>query len=350
MKALVKFGQRPHQLELRDVPEPRIGPNDVLLQVCAAGICGWDIEMWEHTMANPVTVPVIQGHEFAGVIQAVGEAVTDWSIGERVVSETAAYICGNCPQCRTGHYNLCRERKGFGYAVDGAFTDLVCVPKRCLHRIPENVPFDHACITEPACVAYHALVVLSDLRPARPVLVIGPGPVGLFALQIAKAAGAAPAIVVGTEKDSLRLDVARGLGADVTVNASSDDPAAAIENLTAGQGVPLVVDAAGNEKALSLALRAVARGGQITKIGWGPRPVNLSLDPLLSKSVRLQGTFSHTWPTWEAVLRMIAHGSLQIEPMITHRVKLDQWLETFQTVKECRAIKAVFTMGQKEQQ
>lgn len=341
MKALVKYGNKAGEVEIRDVPVPEIGPDDVLLQTKAVGICGWDIEMWRHKMANPVTVPVIQGHEFCGVICKLGGNVEDFSEGDRVVSETSAVICGQCPQCITGNYHLCGKRKGFGYGVDGAFTDYVKVPCRCLHRMPDNVSFDHACITEPACVAYQAMVVLSDVKPGLGVLVIGPGPVGLFSVQVARACGAGPIIIVGMDKDAQRLEVAKQLGADVVINVSSDNAPEIIKEKTSGRGVPLVVDAAGNEHALKLAVDIVARQGQITKIGWGPEPINFSLDPLISKAARLQGTFSHNWPTWEAVIAMTRQGAIQMEPMISHRITIEQWLPTFEAIEESRGIKAI---------
>jgi len=341
MRALVKYGNEDGKVEIRDVPVPRIGEEDVLLQVKAVGICGWDIEMWRHTMATAVKVPVIQGHEFCGVISKVGRKVKDFSEGERVVSETAAVICGRCPQCRTLNYNLCPGRKGFGYGVDGAFTDYVKVPRRCLHRIPDNVSFDHACLTEPACVAYQSLAVMSRIMPGTPVLILAPGPMGLFSLQVARACGAGLVVVVGTGRSMPRLQTAEKLGADRVINAAKEDPKQVIDDLTHGQGFPLVVDAAGNERSLALALHAVGRQGQITKIGWGPKPVNLSLDPLLSKAARLQGTFSHTWPAWEAVLCMISRGTIRMEPMITHRITLDQWLETFLALEKGQGVKAI---------
>ena len=346
MRALVKYGNEDGRLEIRDVPVPAIGPDDVLLEVKAVGICGWDIEMWRHSMANPVTVPVIQGHEFCGVIGKLGSNVTDYSVGDRVVSETGAVICGKCPQCHSGNYHLCSRRKGFGYGVDGAFTDYVKVPRRCLHRVPDNVSFDHASITEPACVAYQALVVLSDVRPGLAILIIGPGPVGLFCVQVAKACGAGPIIVVGTDKDTQRFEVAKELGADTIINISNEDAREIIEQITDGAGAPLVVDAAGNEHALKLAIDMVARQGQVTKIGWGPKPINFSLDPLLNKAARLQGTFSHYWPTWEAVIAMISQGTIRMEPMISHRITIDQWLETFKAIEECRGVKAVMLFNQ----
>lgn len=341
MRALVKFGNQDGEVEIRDVPVPSFGPDDVLLQVKAVGVCGWDIEMWRHKMANPVTVPVVQGHEFCGVVAKAGADVRDVKEGDRVVSETSADVCGRCVQCLNGDYHVCARRKGFGYGVDGAFTDFVRVPRRCLHRMPEGIPFEQAAITEPACVAYQALVALSRIPPGTPVLIVGPGPVGLMALQIAKISGACPVFIVGVEKDGPRFDVARRFGADVVINASKEDPRRIVLDATRGEGVPLAVDAAGNEHALKLAVDLVARQGQITKIGWGPKPINFSLDPLLTKAVRLQGTFSHNWPTWEAVLALIGRGMLKTGPVISHRFRLDQWKETFHAIEEGEAVKAV---------
>ncbi len=341
MKALVKYGNKANELEIRDVPVPVIGGDDVLLEVRAAGICGWDIEMWRHKMAGTFNVPVIQGHEFCGVIKETGRNIKDFKPGQRVVSETAAQICGKCPQCLTGNYHLCPERKGFGYGVDGAFAEYVKVPARCLHLIPEKISFESAALTEPACVAYQALVVLSKIRPGRAVLIIGPGPIGLFCVQVAAACGAFPIMVAGTDKDAARLKTAQKIGADFIIDVTRQDAVEFIKSKTNGQGVPLVVDAAGNEKTLRLAIDTVAPMGKVTKIGWGPKPVNFSLDVLLSKAACLQGTFSHNWPTWQAVLAMMEKGLIKMEPMISHKINLDKWKETFELVEKCQAIKAI---------
>lgn len=340
MKALVKYGNKPKQLEIRNVPVPKIGPNDVLLKTKAVGICGWDIEMWLHTMANPVTVPVVQGHEFCGVIEQTGDNVKDFKQGDRIVSETAAVICENCNMCKSGNYHLCPDRKGFGYGVDGALTDFVRVPARCLHHIPENISFEHAAITEPACVAYQALMVLSNIKPKTPVLIIGPGPIGLFCVQVTKAAGVSPVIVAGTDKDGIRFECAEKIGADKIINVNQINTKEYILS-EFKDGIPLVVDAAGNKHSLKLAVDTVACSGQITKIGWGPEPVDFSLDPLLSKAARLQGTFSHNRPTWQAVLKMMANKQINMAPMISKVIKLDQWLQAFEDIEHGKAIKIV---------
>ncbi len=348
MKALVKFGNKDGEVEIQDIPVPEIGPYDVLLKVKSASICGWDIEMWRHRMANPVKVPVVQGHEFSGIVEKIGSGVTKFKEGDRVVSETAAYICGECTYCLSGNYNLCPRRKGFGYGVDGAFTDFVKVPQRCLHKIPDNISFDHAALTEPACVAYNALIKMSHIIPGKPVLIIGPGPVGLFCLQIAKIAGANPIIMVGTSIDKDRFSVARILGVDQLINVEKEDVREKVLKITNGDGFDLVVDAAGNEKALKLAVDTVTRLGQITKIGWGPKPINISLDPIISKGARIQGTFSHTWNTWEDVLSLIGRGKIVMEPMITRRIKLDEWEETFKDIEQCKLVKAVMNFNEDE--
>ncbi len=341
MRALVKYGNKPGELEIREVPIPEIGESDILLQTKAAGICGWDIEMWQHKMANPVTVPVIQGHEFCGVVSRVGKNVNAFREGDRVVCETSAVICGKCSMCISGNYHLCEKRLGFGYGVDGAFTDYVKVPERCLHRMPDNISFDHAALTEPACVAYQTCAVVSRVVPGRPVLIIGPGPVGLFSVQIVKSMGAYPVIVAGTTRSTARMETAKKLGADYIIDVKKEDALNKVMEITNGQGCPLVVDAAGNSSALKLAVDSVARLGQVTKVGWGPEPVDFSLDPLLRKAASIQGTFSHNWQTWESVISMISSGILNMEEMLSKRIKLDDWLETFKEIEESKIIKAV---------
>ncbi|MFH0963568.1 MAG: zinc-binding dehydrogenase, partial [Planctomycetota bacterium] len=286
-------------------------------------------------------VPVIQGHEFSGTIREVGKKVKGWKLGDRVTSETHAYVCGECIFCKSGEVNLCPDRLGFGYGTNGAFAKFVKVPARILHRLPENVPFEHAALTEPACVSYNAIVVKSELRPGEPLMVIGPGPIGLFAVQMARISGAAPIALVGTQADAKRLEIGKKLGATHTFVADREDAANKVMELTNGLGVPLIIDAAGRSKAVELALATVRRSGQITKVGWGPQPLGLSLDPLLSKAARLQGTFSHTYRTWEAVLALMSAGEIRMEPMISHTFPVSEWHKAYELVDKREAVKVV---------
>ncbi len=341
MQAVVKYGQSDGEVELREVPEPTAAPGHVLLEVGAAGVCGSDIEMWRHHVTFRVETPVIQGHEFGGTIAALGEGATGFEVGQRVVSETAAFICGVCPQCRSGEYNLCPHRLGFGYGTNGAFCRYVSVPTRCLHSIPDGVPFEHAALTEPACVSYNAIVVKSEPRPGEMCVIIGPGPIGLFAVQVARLVGCDPIVLVGTVGDVGRLKVGESLGATHVFLVGENDVAARVSEMSGGYGAPLVVDAAGNSATLRLSMELVARNGQITKIGWGPKPVEFSLDPIIQKAARLQGTFSHTWRTWEAVLSLIASGGIQMEPMVTHVLPITEWEKAYHLVEDREAVKVV---------
>ena len=155
--AIVNYAPQPHSVELREVPLPEIGPDDVLLDVAAVGVCGSDLHQWTSEHSWPVNYPVILGHEFSGRVARTGANVMNFQVGQRVCSETAAVINPDSPLARVGRYNLDPSRKGFGYGVDGAMTQHVRVPARCLHRVPDNLPLATAALTEPCCVAFSAV-------------------------------------------------------------------------------------------------------------------------------------------------------------------------------------------------
>ena len=178
--AVVNYAPEADCVELREVSRPEIGADDCLVEVAAVGVCGSDLHQWTADHSWPVNYPVILGHEFGGVLIEVGKGATTWNEGDRVVSETAAVIDGNNPMSRQGLYNLDPTRKGFGYGVDGAMTRLVRVPGRCLHRVPEGLTFEKACLTEPCSVAYNAVAMNGSIMPGDRVIVFGPGPIGLL--------------------------------------------------------------------------------------------------------------------------------------------------------------------------
>ncbi|HEX6508417.1 MAG TPA: alcohol dehydrogenase catalytic domain-containing protein, partial [Chloroflexota bacterium] len=174
MSALVQYGLEPRSAELREVSQPRIGDDEVLLRVGAASVCGSDVHQYLGTPSWRVEVPVTLGHEFTGTVAELGKYVAGFAEGDRVVSETAARICGRCAYCRSGQYNVCPHRRGFGTVIDGAMAEYVAVPARCLHHIPSNFPFERAALTEPVCVAYNAVAERSTVKPGQTVLVLGP--------------------------------------------------------------------------------------------------------------------------------------------------------------------------------
>jgi L-iditol 2-dehydrogenase len=333
--AVVNFGPEKYGVELREIPVPGIGPEDVLVQVAAVGVCGSDLHQWLGDQSWKVNYPVVLGHEFAGVVREFGERVTSWSEGDRVASETAAVIDPDSPMTRQGLYNLDAKRQGFGYGVDGAMTKYVRVPARCLHRLPDSLIFEKAALAEPCCVAYSAAVVGSRINPGDRVVVLGPGTIGILCAMVARLGGATVA-VFGLEQDARRLEIARNCGClgfteGITEWAFEAD----------GLGADGVIDAAGASASLKKALEIVRPNGWITKVGWGPQPMNFSLDPLVQKNVRLQGSFSHTWSTWERVLRLLASGQLDVAPIIGGIWTLEEWREAFEAMHSGRILKAL---------
>lgn len=335
--AVVNFAPEKGSVEIREIPKPSIGPDDVLLEVANVGVCGSDLHQWTADHSWPVNYPVVLGHEFGGHITELGGNVVGWKEGDKVVSETAAVIDPNSPLSKQGLYNLDPTRKGFGYGVNGAMTRYVKVPARCLHKVPENLPLEQACLTEPCSVAYNAVIVNSQVRPGDRLLVVGPGTIGILCAAMAKLCGATVAIV-GLEADRGRLSIAQQYGCEAIIGDATE-----WANKKDGLGVDCVIDAAGVSATLRLALQLVRPNGQITKVGWGPQPLNFSLDPLVQKNVRLQGSFSHNWPIWEKVLSLLASGSLDVRPIIGGVWKLTDWHQAFEEMYSGNVVKSVLT-------
>lgn len=340
MPGLVNYARDPLSVELRDVAVPEIGDRDVLLRVGAVSVCGSDLHQWRGSHSWPVNYPCILGHEFAGTIAALGSNVRAFKEGDRVVSETAAVIDEASPLSRAGLYNLDPARRGFGYGVNGAMTQYVRVPERCLHRIPDALPFYKAALTEPCSVAYNAVCVNGRIRPGDRVLVIGPGPIGLLCAKMAKLSGAGEVIVAGLPADRHRLEIARQLGADTTLDSNVRQY---ISQAGDGLGVDVAIDTSGNSATLQIALETVRPAGQIVKVGWGPQPMQFSLDPLVQKNLTLSGSFSHNWPIWERVISMIVSGQLDIDPVISRVCDLPHWQECFEKMEAGEYVKAVLT-------
>lgn len=333
--AVVNFSPEKGSVEIREIPVPVIGDEDVLLEVVNVGVCGSDLHQWTADHSWPVNYPVVLGHEFGGLIAAVGKNVSVWKEGDRVVSETAAIINPNNPMSKTGLYNLDPDRKGFGYGVNGAMTRYVSVPARCLHRVPTHLSFEEACLTEPCCVAYNAVAVNSSVKPGDRVIIIGPGTIGILCAAVARICGAEVA-VVGLESDKLRLDIAKQYGCESIIGDASE-----WAKSRDGLGADLIVDAAGASITLKMALQWVRPNGQITKVGWGPQPLGFSLDPLVQKNVTLKGSFSHNWPIWERVIALLASGSLNVKPIIGGVWAIDQWKEAFEKMHHGEVVKSV---------
>ncbi|MFT5123970.1 MAG: L-iditol 2-dehydrogenase [Kiritimatiellia bacterium] len=333
--AVINFAPEKGSVEIREIEKPTIGVNEVLLEVANVGVCGSDLHQWTADHSWPVNYPVVLGHEFGGHIVELGSEVEGWQEGDRVVSETAAIVSPNNPMTRAGRYNLDPTRKGFGYGVNGAMTRYVRVPSRILHHVPDALPFEQACLTEPCCVAYNAVVKNAHIEPGDRVLVLGPGTIGILCAAMARLCGAEVA-VVGLEQDAHRLEIARQYGCEVIIGDPTDWTQA-----RDGLGCDGVIDAAGASATLKIAIDVVRPAGWISKVGWGKQPLGFNLDPLVQKNVTLQGSFSHYWTIWERVIALLTSGQLDVKPIIGGVWPLADWHEAFEKMHRGDVVKSV---------
>jgi L-iditol 2-dehydrogenase len=337
LKAIVKQKRGDGFVELDDVPEPEADAGSVILKVGAAGICGSDIQIL-HNRFQGYIVPVTLGHEFAGTIESIGPGVSDLSPGDRVVSETHAIICNECIYCRTGTYNLCPKRRGFGYGVNGAFTRSVRVRKAIIHKLPDEIQIREAALLEPLSVALNALTRNSHVYPSESVLVVGPGPIGLLCLQVARLSGGR-VTVVGTERSRQRLALASKLGAEKILTDKELDEGIKDGGLSGLFDV--VVVAAGNSASFELGLRAVRVGGRVVYVGETTENASFPLSLIERRNVTVHGSFSHNWPIWENAISLVRHGMIDLESLISHEFQLAQWRDAFDAVESRVGVKVL---------
>jgi len=341
MLGLFKTAKGPGNMELREAPVPHPGAGEVLIEVKAAAICGTDIHILHD--AFPYWPPVILGHEFSGRIVEVGEGVTGYRNGDRVVAEPHTKACGKCELCRTGHIQLCSAKRSPGWGIDGAFARYLVMPEHLLHRLPEGLSLREAALVEPTANVVQDVLERGVVEPNDFVVVFGPGPIGLLSVMAAKAAGASAVALVGVKADAaIRLPLGRQIGADHVILADEEDVVDAVEELTGGRGADLVVEASGSPSAIAAAPRVVRRLGRITAIGMtGRDDVLFPWDAAIWKACKIVFNLSTGFTSWDRAIGLIASGKIRAGKLITHVAPLKDWEEVFQAVERREAIKAV---------
>ena len=314
MKALVMREYK--RFEYEDVPEPKIGPGDVLIQVKACGICGSDVHGMDGSSGRRVP-PVIMGHEAAGVIVEVGGAVAGWRSGDRVTFDSTVY-CGDCFFCRKGLPNLCDNRRILGvscaeFRMDGAFAEYVAVPSRVLYRLPDALSFERAAMVEGTSVAFHA-VNRTPIRLNDTVVVVGAGMIGLLVVQALRLAGCGQ--IVAVDLDDARLAAARDLGATATLRSDREDVPAAVANLTEGRGADLAFEVVGITPTIRLAVASVRKGGSVTLVGNVSQGVDMPLQAIVTRELTLYGTAASNGE-YPACLEAMSRGGVRVDPMIS---------------------------------
>jgi len=303
-------------LEVTALPIPVPEPFEVLVQVAACGICGSDVHGYDGTSGRRIP-PLVMGHEAAGTVAAVGSQVGGLAVGDRVTFDSTVY-CGECAFCRKGEINLCDNRQVVGvscgdYRRAGAFAEYVAVPARIVYQLPENLGFTEAAMLEAVSVALHAVAV-SKLKGGETALVIGAGMIGLLTLQAARVSGCSRVFVA--DIDATRLNSASELGADETVLASGPKLTQKILQLTEGRGVDVVLEAVGRDETIATAIDCVRKGGTVTLIGNITPQVNLPLQKVVSRQIRLQGSCASSGEYPEA-MELMAAGKIRVGPLIT---------------------------------
>ncbi len=327
MKALVLSEYK--QLHLEDVPVPQPAEDELLIRIQACGICGSDVHGFDGSTGRRIP-PIVMGHEAAGIVEAVGRGVTSFMAGDRVTFDSTVY-CGQCFYCRRGQVNLCDNREVVGVSTPlfrrmGAFAEYVAVPARIAYALPEKMPFAHAALIEAVSVAVHG-ASLTPIEPGDTAVVVGAGMIGLLTLQAAREAGAGRVFVC--DVDDTRLEMARSLGATETFNSKKQDAVAEIQKRTESRGADVALECVGITEAIHTAVESVRKGGAVTLVGNVAPKVELALQSVVSRQIRLQGSCASSGE-YPACIAMMADGRIRVETLVSAVAPLEDGAAWFQ--------------------
>ena len=342
MKAIVK-AQRAPGLTVTTVPKPVPGAGEVLIAVRHAGVCGTDLHIadWDAWAQGRLKPPVVVGHEFAGEIVQVGDGVTGLSTGQQVTAE-GHIVCGHCLQCRTGNGHICRNTRIIGVDRDGAFAEFIAMPATNVLPL-DGIPTEIGAIMDPMGNAFHT-VLTADI-PGSTVFVVGCGPIGCFAVGIARAAGASR--VIASDVNPTRLALAQRMGAHVVIDAKSQDVVGTVIAETGGEGVDVVCEMSGVPTALHQALRAVRLGGRVQLLGLPKGEVSLDIaNEVIFKGITVYGVIGRKmYETWNQMRRFLASGQFDPRPVITHRFPLTRIDDALAVIRSGDAGKVILEIA-----
>jgi threonine 3-dehydrogenase len=323
MQAIVKTEAKPGA-EIQRVAVPEVGPRDVLVRVEAASVCGTDLHIyqWDRWSARRIRPPLVFGHEFCGVVEATGAEVATVRTGDFVSAEMHL-ACGGCFQCRTGQTHVCQRARIIGIDTDGCFAQFVKIPESNIWKIDPAIPVDYAAVLDPLGNAVHT--VLAGEIAGLSVAITGCGPIGLFAIAVAKACGAGP--IFASEPHPYRMNLAEKVGANVVIDSSSTDPAAEVLARTEGLGADVVLEMSGNPVAIRQAFQMLRRGGRISLLGIPSKPLELDLaNDVIFKGAVVQGINGRrVFETWYKMQALLKSGALDLQPLITDRMPMSDF-------------------------
>lgn len=343
MRAIVKVKEEAGAMEVRELPVSQPGPGEVLVQMKAAGICYSDVMILANKYKGrvPVPIPLIMGHEGAGVVAEVGEGVAHLKAGDKV-GLNPLWGCGQCVNCLNGYPNMCLQWRHLGITCDGTFAEYRVLPAFVAYKLPETVSMLDAAFLEPISLTVRTL---DHVRPrlGDTVAIIGPGSIGMFHLQAFKASGASIVIVIGVDQDAKRFEIARRLGADYIVNGSQENVEERVKEITRGLGCDIVVETANHPSTVPMAINLAAARGRVVLFGLYPE-ATLSPLTLLRSGLTVMGDVAVLPSQFLRAIRWVEYKKVLAEPMITKRFTLDQAKEAFAAFSRSDLVKVTFEM------
>jgi threonine 3-dehydrogenase len=328
---------------LKEVPVPDFRDDEVLIRVRRAGVCGTDVHLheWDAWAQGRCRPPFTVGHEFAGEVEKVGALVTDVRIGDRVTAE-GHIVCGHCHLCRTGNAHVCPNTRIIGVDRNGAFADYIAMPATNVWQLDSGIPFEIGAIHDPMGNAFHTALHGTDL-PGATVLVTGCGPIGIFAVGIAKAAGASQ--IVASDVNPMRLALASAMGAHSAVHPR--DAEEAVRKATHGLGVDVVLEMSGVPAAIHQAFKLVRVGGRVQMLGIPSKPMDVDFaTEVIFKGITVYGVVGRRmYDTWIQMTQFLRAGQFDPTPVITHRLPLEKHEEAISVIKSGEAGKVVFEIA-----
>lgn len=327
MKALVKTKLGPDCMRYMDVPEPVPGDNEIKVKVYACGICGTDIHLMHDTY--PSKPPIITGHEFSGVVAEVGRNVTDFKVGDRIVTLTAIETCEECEWCRQGLRMLCPERKSVGSGIDGGFAEYVILPAKHAFHLPDGVSLKTAALCEPLACVVRSVCERTTVHAGDYVLVSGAGVMAQLTAQVAHANGGV-VIMTGLASDTERFAMAKRLGGvKETVRVDEDGALEKILALTGGMGSHVAYECAGVASSADFCLKALRKTGTYAQVAIPGKPIPVDMDLALYKEIVLTNSYASERTSWLTALSLLENHLIQIDPLASTTLPLEQWEEGF---------------------
>lgn len=343
MLAILKAREEADAVEVRELPLPRPGPGEVLVKMGAAGICYSDVMILKNKYKGrvPVPIPMIMGHEGAGVIAEAGEGVKNLQEGDKV-GLNPLWGCGQCQHCVNGNPNMCQSWRHLGITCDGTFAEYRVVPSFVTCKLPDGISMIDAAVLEPITLAVRTLEHVKP-RLGDTVAIIGPGSIGLFHLQAFKSAGASIIIVIGLDQDAKRLEIAKKLGADYVINGSREDVAKRVSELTNGLGCDIVVEAANHPSTVGQAIDLASAYGRVMLFDLYPE-ATISPLRLMRSGLTVMGDVAGTPQWYQRAIRWVQYKKVVAEPLITRKFRLEQATEAFEAFHGGQSVKVLFEM------